>query len=346
MGAVESSVAAHQEKIGVLRMEGHGVVVHVFMGAFHRLPAPASVVGAAQPHIGMIERIETVRIAKEFLVIVRARTTAGVVTHFGPTLTPVFGTPDPTFAPGQLDRGIDDLGFLGGHGQGDLALVGSRQSSLEFLPGLAPIHRFVDTGLRPTIDEGPNRTMTLVSGRIEHIRVTRLEDHIRDPGVGPLVKYDLPGPTAVDRFVEAPFAPGGPQRTLGGDVYRVGIAGVHENAGDVFALLEPHVLEALATVEALVDAIAIPHVTPAHILTRSHPKGVGIGGIDCHAAQGIGPILFEDGFPRRAGIDRFPEVSRTGGHIPGIGVFRNDGDVGNTSRHQGRPDAAQLDPGE
>ena len=108
----------------------------------------------------------------------------------------------------------------------------------------------------------------------------------------------------------------------------------------MFALFEPHVLEALAPVQALIDAVTIAHVTPADIFAGAHPEGVTVAGIDANATEGVGTVFFEDRLPRGTGIDRLPEVAGTGGHVPGVGRLAIDGNIRNTPGHQGRPDAA------
>ena len=114
----------------------------------------------------------------------------------------------------------------------------------------------------------------------------------------------------------------------------------------MFAVLEPHVLEASAPIQTPVDAVAIAHVPAAHIFPSAHPDGVAVGRINGHTAQGVRAIVVEDRLEGGTGIGGLPEVARSCSHIPRIGRLRVYCDVCDASRHQGRSNAAKGNAGQ
>src|ERR1044072_3069328 len=106
-------------------------------------------------------------------------------------------------------------------------------------------------------NERKDSTIALPGCCDEHIRIARIELNV--VGAGPLIaaEYFRPRLSAVGGLVDAAVTSLSPERTLRRDVDDIGVARVDENAPNVLRLFEPGVRPALASVDRLVDAVAV-----------------------------------------------------------------------------------------
>ncbi len=105
---------------------------------------------------------------------------------------------------------------------------------------------------------------------------------------------------------------------------------------------EAHVFPGAAAVETQVDARPVADVPAADVLARAHPDRVRIVGIDRDAADRVGVLVVEDRFPGRPRVDRLPDAAAADADVPGALVVRVDRDIGDSPRHECRPDAAHF----
>lgn len=80
-----------------------------------------------------------------------------------------------------------------------------------------------------------------------------------------------------------------------------------------------------------VNPIPVSDTALVIVFTRAHPEGMGILRIYGYAADRIGTLLIEQARPRSSRIDSLPHTPGGYRNIPGILVFRINGDIGYTS---------------
>src|SRR5262249_55124394 len=153
---------------------------------------------------------------------------------------------------GGLDVGIEDVGLHGRNGESDAPELFVGQAGGDFLPGLAAVGAAMDRALGPAVDEGGKRSAALIRRRDDDVGVARVEDDVADTGVLGDLQHLVPGLAAVGRLVEAAIAAGRPERSLCGDVHRIAILRIDDDAPDVFGGFQADVGPRSAAVLALV----------------------------------------------------------------------------------------------
>src|ERR1019366_9525744 len=114
---------------------------------------------------------------------------------------------------------------------------------------------------------------------------------------------------AVGALVEAALLVGPPRVAERGDVHGVRIAGMHDDAADLFGFLEAGELPALPAVRRLVDAGAGGDGIARVRLARAVIHGVRVARRDREHAAGRHMLILEYRTERRAGVRRFPHAA-------------------------------------
>ena len=216
----------------------------------------------------------------------------------------------------------------------------------ELSPGGAAVFRLVDPPFGAARDLEPGVPPSLPGRGVDDVRVSRVEDHVADPGVVRNVEDMLPVGAPVGRLVEAAIAAGPPQRSLRGDPDGLAVARVEGDLADVFRLVEPHVLERSPGVAAPPDAVPVGHRPLAVVLAGSQPDDVRVGRIDHYRRGGIHRVVLEDRLPGGTAVRGLKSVSGGDRHVPGGRVVRIDGHVGDPPGTRRGPDTAEFQAGE
>jgi len=203
----------------------------------------------------------------------------------------------------------------------------------------------VDGGLGATVDQRCNGSEPLMCGSVEDVRIARIHDDFVDTRVLAAAKDLLPALTAIDGLVEATLATARPQRALRSHVDDLRISWIDQDGTDVLGVLQAHVLPGLTAIETSVDAIAVADVSAADVLAGTDPDGIRIVRIERQTTDGVRLLAVENGFPGRARVLGLPDSSTTDRDVPRGGLVGMKRHVGDATRHQGRPDAPQLEPG-
>ena len=188
----------------------------------------------------------------------------------------------------------------------------------------------------PAVHQDGHIAQPLPGHRVDYIRVAGVKVHLVDPGVVTATQDLVPGIAAVGGFVQAAVATAGPERSLGRHVNRVGVLGVYPDHADMFRLLQAHIGPGLATIQALVDTVAVTDVATGDILPAAHPNGVMVIGVNGDRTDGIGTFGVKHALPGGAGINRLPDPAATDGHVPDAAVLRVQDNIGDAAGHQGR----------
>ncbi len=305
---VEPAVGADEQVVGVVGVEGEGVVVGVLVLLGEPTERGATVVGDLDAPVHEVDAVEGVGARHELLVVVRAGGARHRLGHLRPARAAVGRAPDAASAPIELDRGVEDVGLLGRDREPDLAEGAFGQALRQPPPAEAAVGRGVDAGLRPAVDQGGHRSVVLPGGGIETVGVPRVHDQVGH--AGPLAAAeDLgPGGPAVGRTEEAAVAARRPQRALAGDENHIGVPGVDQDACDVLGVVEAAVLPAPAAVGAAVQAVAEADVAAADVLAGAHPDHVGVARVEGDAADRVGALVVEDRGPGRAAVGGLPDA--------------------------------------
>src|SRR5688572_7700747 len=175
---------------------------------------------------------------------------------------------------------------------------------------------------RSARDEAAGAALALPRRGDEHVRIAWIELHVVHAGPVVYVEDSSPRRAAIRRFVQATLATLAPERTLRRDVHNVGVAGVDEDAADMFAFLEADVLPRATTVGRLVYAVAVGHDALRVVLTRADPDHVRVFRVDRDRARRKRSLAIKDGRERKPGIRGLPDTTRRCGDVPGLLVGR------------------------
>jgi hypothetical protein len=188
---------------------------------------------------------------------------------------------------------------------------------------------------RAAVQQYGDVTEALPGHRVHDIRVAWVQVHFVDTGITivelgiavTIAEHLAPVLAAVRGLEEPPVAAGRPQRTLCGNEDNVRIPRIDADHADVLGILEPHVFPVFAAVEAQVNAGTVTDVPAADVLARADPDRIRVVGVDRHATDRIGILVFEDGFPGRALVDGLPDTAAADADVPGAVVVRVDRDI-------------------
>src|SRR5581483_1768897 len=112
--------------------------------------------------------------------------------------------------------------------------------------------------------------------------------------------------------VEAAFAAGSPERSLGRDVDGVGVARIDDDFADMLGRLQAEDFPALAAVVGAIDAVAVADAPLAVVLAGADPDDVRILRIEDDRADGVRAFVVEDRRPGDAGVVGLPDAAGSG----------------------------------
>src|ERR1019366_6872497 len=342
VGLIESAVVAFDQVLRVGGIEDQGVVIGVDSptGALDGLTA---VFGDEHVDIHAIDAVVLRGVGEDFAIVF------GVLDFEGSAARPVgAGVVGPVeaahlFDLGSHDEGVHHVRLLPRTGQRDAAHVHGGQAVFELGPVRAAVGGLEDAGLRATGHHHAGIAAALVSGRVDHVGIARIDIDIGDAGVFGDLEQGLPRLAAIGGLVQAAVAAGRKKRPLSGHPHDVGVALVDEDFGDVLGVFEPHVLPGAAGVGALVDAVAIADGALGFVLTSAQPDGIGVVRVDGDAAQRVGAAVIEDGIEGDAAIGGFPEAAGGRRDVPDVAIVGVDGNVGDAPGSERSGDVAHLD---
>ena len=344
MSLVQPAVVAEDQMLGVVRVEGDRVMVHVH--ALRGEPAPrlAPVVGHLDEGVERVDAVEAVRVGVE-LVVVHRRARL-VARGAAPVLAHVLAAEGAAVAHRRLDDRVEHVRVDRRDCHPDPPLVARRQPAVDRAPGVASVRGLVDARARPAVDHRPLVPAALPRRRVHHVRVARVEVDFVDARV--LVDFEdpLPGVSAVGGAVEAALAARRPERSLRRDEDGARVVGVDRDHADVAGRLQPHVRERTPAVNRLVDAVAVSHRALAVVLAGADPEGEVVVRVERDRADRVRAVVVEDRRPGGARVARLPHVPRTGRDVPGAAVGWVDRDVGDAPRGGRRADAPPAEGGE
>ena len=340
---VEPAVGAENEPVRVARVEGHGVVVAVFVGLAEGLERLAAVTRQLDEDVHLVDEIAVEGGGVDLLVVVRPGATTEVAVSLREALAAVGGSIEAPFLFRGFDGGVDVVGVDRRDRESDLSHVAAREAALDLAPGRTAVRRLVDAGFRSAGEERPGTTTPLIGRRPQDVGVVRMDLEVGRSGVRRNLENECPALAAVGGLEDATLAARRPQRSFRGDPDGVRVARVHDDLADVLGAIESQLLEALAAVPAAIDAVTPANVSTAHVLSGAHPDGVGCARVERHGADRVGAVVVEDRRPGRAGVDRLPDSTGAGGDVPGVRALGVHRDVRDAARHQGRADFAHLE---
>ena len=149
-----------------------------------------------------IDRINAFRIVRIDIQLVVILGAAGhVIRPLFPTLAKIGAAVNATVFFLRLNDGVEHIGRRGRHGQADPAEVARRQITCNLAPGFTAIIGLVDATAGTAVDQRPDVSPALVTGRHDHVRVGRIDDEFIDARIFIDPEQLLPGLTSVAGLV-------------------------------------------------------------------------------------------------------------------------------------------------
>ena len=126
----------------------------------------------------------------------------------------------------------------------------------------------------------------------------------------------------------------------------VAVAGIHQDLGDVLAVLQADVGPVLAAIGRLEHAVADRHAVASPGFARADPHDLRIRRIDRDSANRLHVFAVEDRLVGRAAVHRLPYSAARRAHKDrDAAVFFHRIQRGNSPAHGGRTDVARRQSG-
>ena len=116
-----------------------------------------------------------------------------------------------------------------------------------------------------------------------------------------------------------------------------------DDFGDVFRRVQAFFLPRGAAIIRLVAPVTKTIMASAMVLTCATPDSVRGRGVSPQRPNGIGALPIEERGPCCPGVFGFPDTARADRDIPGCGIVWHNDNIGDTPRHECRPDIAQTE---
>ena len=214
-------------------------------------------------------------------------------------------------------------------------LVG--EAAGELAPVVAAVGRLEDAAVAAAIVVVvlPRPLAALPEGRVDDLRVGRIDVDVVGAGVLVEEEHLLPALAAVGRAEDAALGIGavGVSEHRGEDA--VGVARVDGERRDLLPLLEAEVLPGLAAVGRLVDAVADREIGALQPLARADVERLRRRGSDRDGADRLRRLAVEDRLPGSAVVVRAPDAAVADADIEDAGVTRRPGEGAGATAAEG-----------
>ena len=247
----------------------------------------------------------------------------------------------------RLDHGIHIVGIAQRDRETDASLRPFGEAvTLDLRPRRAAVGGLEKSGAGPARLERIRRAQSLPRCGIQDLWVPRVHRDVDEAGFVADVLDELPALAAVGRLVESPLRICLPRRAERGDVYRVRVARMHDDATDMLCLLEPHELPVEAAVRGFVDASAGLDRVARVRLAGARPHLLRVRGCDRKHAHGDHALVVEHGTPGHTVIRSLPDAAAGRREEQGLGRTWNTNDVGRATFEVRGPDGAPAQAGD
>ena len=236
------------------------------------------------------------------------------IVDFRPALAPIARAVEPAFSL-VLDESEHDVGIPTKNGDADAPERTFGESRIETDPTVATVHGFVETTPRPASVETPWGAPALVGRSVEHVGVDRIQRQRADASVFVDLENLFPAATAVERAEHTSLSSRAPQAPKGSDEHALGIGGIEHDFSDMPRINETLVRPRLACIDRLVHTVAETRALSIVGLAGADPNDLRVRRRNHNIANRGRRVLVEDGCPRRAVIDRFPQLTGRGSNV-------------------------------
>ncbi len=127
------------------------------------------------------------------------------------------------------------------------------------------------------------------------------------------------------------------------DINNVGVLGMYDDLADLKCLFEAGMCPGLATIERLVDTVAIRHRVARIVFARAYPDDLWIAGRDGHRPNGYDFFFIELMFERHTIVARHDQATSGCGSPPVARILWVDCYVDDAAAHVGWADTAPLE---
>src|SRR5581483_8141692 len=318
-----AAVIAFDHAGGIFGIDPEAVAIA--MGRANRLEGLAGIGGAVHASVEDVHRVGVLGIREDVREIPGALREAVVVGQLVPGVAAVVRAVQA--AGFGFDESIDAARAARSGRDSDAAVrTFGKAVAFEFFPGCAAVRGLIERASRTAAVEPPGCAHRLPHGGVENVRVGGIERDI--DGAGLVVHIDdlLPGLAAVGGAEEAAFGVRAPGVAEGRDEDDVGIARVHDDAGDVARVVEADVRPGLTGVHGFIHPVAEGDVAANAGFAGADVDDVGIGRRHGNAADGRDRLLIEERNPGDAGVGGFPDAAGDRAEIIRVGIAGNAGD--------------------
>src|SRR6202171_1874642 len=198
-------------------------------------------------------------------------------------------------------------------------------------PGSPSIVGAIETASRPSTGKTPGRASCLPQGSEENVWIMRIKGDINSAGVLVFIKHFLPSLATIHGAEDAALCIGPEWMTQRGHVHDVWISGMDNQFFDGARIPQADVLPRLATVESLINPVAMRNVATDASLSRTDIDDVRLRGRHSQAANAPDSFLIKERAPSHCAVGRLPHSAAGRAKVIGVRVPRD------SRRRQGSP---------
>ena len=332
-------IDAERDRLRIVRIDPHGVIVVAAGRAFDAGPRRAAVARAISRRVCGVDLVRVVRIGGDAGEIFRAPAHALFLVRLPPRRARVVGAVHAA-AVRFLDERVDARRLRGRHRDPD-ATRERRQAVRELRPRRAAVGRLEETAaIVEFVDlrEIPRTVARCPKRRIDDVRVRGIDRDRDSPDVAALVaEHPRERRAAVERAIESAFGVRAERVPDGRDEKTLRIVRVDCDRLDLLRVAKSLVQPRRARIARHVNAVARREIRTAQTLAAADVDDVRIGRRDGERPDRPRILRVEHRRPRARAVDRFPDAAVVRRHVERAGFS------GNARDRDGPPAAERPD---
>ncbi len=243
-----------------------------------------------------------------------------------------------------FDYRINNFWIALGHCESDASLHCRRESAaLDLGPRCTGVRGLPESAAWAATLEEVRAAHALPARSVERVGIGWVHRDIHKSGLVADEFAELPGSTTVGRLVESALLVRAPRMTERGNIHRIRIGGIYNDASNLLRLAQADERPAASAVGALVHTAAGRYRVTRIFLAGAGIYHVGVRGRYRKLAHCADWLMLEHWLERCSGVGRLPNTAGRGRDVERARRGRDSSNAGNTASHVRRADVSPFE---